>query len=70
MLTQRFTEAVGRHKRGLDQLTGIGRAYVAFSQEFPVYFEVMARCELLTPRARREYQRRRGQLIGATSAAS
>jgi AcrR family transcriptional regulator len=48
-LTQRFAEAVGRHKRGLDQLTAIGRAYVAFSQEFPVYFEVMARCELLTP---------------------
>jgi AcrR family transcriptional regulator len=48
-LTQRFVEAVGRHKRGLDQLTGIGRAYVAFAQEFPVYFEVMARCELLTP---------------------
>jgi AcrR family transcriptional regulator len=48
-LTQRFIEAVGRHKTGLDQLTGIGRAYIAFSQEFPVYFEVMARCELLTP---------------------
>lgn len=30
-------------------MIGIGRAYVAFSQEFPVYFEVMARCELLTP---------------------
>jgi TetR/AcrR family transcriptional regulator len=48
-LTQRFAEAVARQKRGLDQLVGIGRAYVAFSQEFPVYFEVMARCELLTP---------------------
>ncbi len=48
-LTQRFGEAVGRHKRGLDQLQAIGRAYVAFSQEFPVYFEVVARCELLTP---------------------
>jgi AcrR family transcriptional regulator len=48
-LTQRFAEAVGRQKRGLDQMIGIGRAYVAFSQEFPVYFEVMARCELLTP---------------------
>jgi AcrR family transcriptional regulator len=48
-LTQRFTEAVSRNKSGLEQLTGIGRAYVAFSQEFPVYFEVMARCEMLTP---------------------
>jgi AcrR family transcriptional regulator len=48
-LTQRFTEAVSRHKRGLEQLTAIGRAYIAFSQEFPVYFEVVARCELLSP---------------------
>ncbi len=48
-LTQRFAEAVSRQKRGLEQMTAIGRAYVAFSQEFPVYFEVMARCELLTP---------------------
>ena len=48
-LTQRFAEAVSRQKRGMDQLIGIGRAYIAFSQEFPVYFEVMARCELLSP---------------------
>ncbi len=48
-LTQRFTEAASRHKRGMEQLTAIGRAYIAFSQEFPVYFEVMARCELLSP---------------------
>jgi AcrR family transcriptional regulator len=48
-LTQRFTEAASRHKRGMDQLMAIGRAYIAFSQEFPVYFEVMARCELLSP---------------------
>lgn len=49
VLTQRFAEAAARQKRGLEQLNAIGRAYVAFSQEFPVYFEVMARCELLTP---------------------
>jgi AcrR family transcriptional regulator len=48
VLGQRFAEGVSRHKRGVDQLTAIGRAYVAFSQEFPVYFEVMARCELLS----------------------
>jgi AcrR family transcriptional regulator len=48
-LTQRFADAVSRHKRGLEQLVGLGRAYVAFSQEFPVYFEVVARCELLSP---------------------
>jgi AcrR family transcriptional regulator len=48
-LTQRFNEAVSRHKRGLDQLTAISRAYVAFSHEFPVYFDVIARCEMLSP---------------------
>jgi len=46
-LKQRFEEAIERNKRGLDQVLGMGRAYLAFSQEFPVYFEVMARCELL-----------------------
>jgi len=49
MLTQRFSEAMARQKRGLDQIVAIGRAYIAFSQEFPVYFEVMARCELISP---------------------
>jgi AcrR family transcriptional regulator len=48
MLRQRFEEAVQRNRRGLDQMVGIGRAYIAFSQEFPVYFDVMARCELLS----------------------
>jgi TetR/AcrR family transcriptional regulator len=48
-LTQRFAEAVARQKTGLEQLTAIGRAYVAFSQEFPVYFDVVARCEMLSP---------------------
>lgn len=45
-LRQRFTEAVTRQRLGLDQILGIGRAYIAFSQEFPVYFEVLSRCEL------------------------
>jgi AcrR family transcriptional regulator len=48
-LTQRFSDAVSRQKLGMDQMRGIGRAYIAFSQEFPVYFEVMARCELISP---------------------
>jgi AcrR family transcriptional regulator len=47
-LKQRFEEAVARHQRGLDQMVAVGRAYIAFSQEFPVYFDVMARCELLS----------------------
>jgi AcrR family transcriptional regulator len=45
-LTQRAAEAVARHRLGLDQIVSVGRAYIAFSQEFPVYFDIMARCEL------------------------
>ena len=40
-LKQRFTEAVARNKKGLDQIEAIGRAYLAFSQEFPVYFNAI-----------------------------
>lgn len=49
MLLARFNEAAERHRAGLDQVIAIGRAYVAFSQEFPVLFEALARCELKTP---------------------
>ena len=45
-MRQRFAEAVARERLGLDQIVGIGRAYIAFSQEFPMYFDVLARCEL------------------------
>jgi AcrR family transcriptional regulator len=48
-LRQRFEEAVSRNRRGLDQMLAIGRAYIAFSQEFSVYFGVLARCELMEP---------------------
>jgi AcrR family transcriptional regulator len=51
ILMQRCTEGAARHKRGITQLEAIGKAYVAFSQEFPVYFGVLARCELRSPRA-------------------
>jgi AcrR family transcriptional regulator len=44
-LGDRFAEAVLRHKKGLDQIEAIGRAYLAFSQEFPVYFEALASFE-------------------------
>ncbi len=40
-LTRRFTEAVGRQKRGLDQLVGNRPRVRRFAQEFPVYFEVI-----------------------------
>jgi AcrR family transcriptional regulator len=49
LLKQRFEEASARHNIGLDQIVAIGRAYIAFSQEFAVYFEAMARCELISP---------------------
>jgi AcrR family transcriptional regulator len=44
-----FADAVTKHARGLDQLAAIGRAYIAYSREYPVYFDVMARCELISP---------------------
>jgi AcrR family transcriptional regulator len=46
-LTQRFSEAVARNKKGLDQIEAIGRAYLAFSQEFPVYFNAISMFEAL-----------------------
>jgi AcrR family transcriptional regulator len=48
-LHQRFAESATRHKRGLEQVRGMGRAYVAFSQEFPVLFEALARFEMHAP---------------------
>ena len=49
MLHARFVEAAERNKTGLEQVSAIGRAYVAFSQEFPTLFDALARCELQTP---------------------
>lgn len=46
-LAQRFNEAVARNRKGLDQIEAIGRAYLAFSQEFPVYFNAIALFESL-----------------------
>jgi TetR/AcrR family transcriptional regulator len=48
-LRQRFADAVSQHKTGLDQLVAIGHTYIAFSREQPVYFDAMARCELISP---------------------
>ena len=48
-LHARFVEAAERHRTGLDQVSAMGRAYVAFSQEFPVLFDALARCELESP---------------------
>ena len=43
ILRTRFEAAAARQRTGLAQLEAIGRAYVAFAQEFPVYFEALAR---------------------------
>lgn len=48
-LLQCFTDAVSKHEHGLDQLVAIGHAYIAYSREHSVYFDVMARCELISP---------------------
>lgn len=45
ILQQRFSGAVLRHKEGLRQVEACGRSYVAFAQEFPVYFEALAKFE-------------------------
>lgn len=49
LLRARFIEVAGRQRRGIEQVEAMGRAYVAFSQEFPVYFEVMGRFEAHAP---------------------
>jgi AcrR family transcriptional regulator len=48
-LHERFQAAVASHSRGLEQMQEIGRAYVGFAQEFPVYMQVLAHCELVPP---------------------
>ena len=45
VLRQKFMDVTASHQRGIDQIEGFGRAYVALSREYPVYFDVLARCE-------------------------
>ena len=47
MLRQRFTEAVGRARTGMDKVEACGRAYMAYAQEFPHFFDACARLETL-----------------------
>ena len=49
VLHTRFVEAASRHPRGLEKVEAIGRAYVAFAQEFPVFFDALARFEAHSP---------------------
>ncbi|HKE92807.1 MAG TPA: TetR/AcrR family transcriptional regulator [Povalibacter sp.] len=50
-LLARFEDASARNKRGLDKVIAIGRAYMAYGQEFPHYFDACARLELHAPDA-------------------
>jgi AcrR family transcriptional regulator len=50
-LEKRFEEASGRNQVGLEKIIAIGRAYMAYSHEFPYYFDACARMELHAPDA-------------------
>jgi AcrR family transcriptional regulator len=43
LLHQRFAAAAGAHRRGMDQVEAIGRAYMGYAHEFPHYFDFLAR---------------------------
>jgi AcrR family transcriptional regulator len=45
-LQQRFVHAYQSKQLGLDKVYAVGEAYVAFAEECPVYFDVLARCGL------------------------
>ena len=52
MLRQRFTEATARARTGMDKVEACGRAYMAYAQEFPHFFDACARLESLEPGAK------------------
>lgn len=45
VLRSRFLEAIAPHRTGIDQLEAIGRAYVAYGREFPLYFDLCGRLQ-------------------------
>ena len=45
-LQQRFAQAAQGQQLGLDKIHAVGEAYISFSEEFPVYFDILARCGL------------------------
>jgi AcrR family transcriptional regulator len=49
MLRQRFTEATARARTGMDKVEACGRAYMAYAQEFPLFFDACARLESHEP---------------------
>lgn len=51
MLQKRFEEAGARNKSGIEKIVSIGRAYMAYAQEFPHFFDACARLEMHAPGA-------------------
>ncbi|HKU12833.1 MAG TPA: TetR/AcrR family transcriptional regulator [Steroidobacteraceae bacterium] len=45
MLRQRFEEASARARTGVDKVEACGRAYMAYAQEFPHFFDACAQLE-------------------------
>jgi AcrR family transcriptional regulator len=43
LLRDRFRKAAAQHALGLDQVTAIGQAYMAYANEFPHYFDFCSR---------------------------
>lgn len=54
LLRERFEDASAKQKRGMDKVAAIGRAYIQFSRDFPVYFASITRFEAHRPDAKRE----------------
>src|ERR1044072_5281114 len=48
VLRQRFEEATARARTGMDKVEACGRAYMAYAQEFPHFFDACARLETLS----------------------
>jgi AcrR family transcriptional regulator len=51
LLSSRFEQAASRARLGIDKLDAIARAYVAFAQEMPHFFDACARFEACSPPA-------------------
>lgn len=49
ILRERFEAAVGQVRTGIEKIEAIGRAYLAFAQEYPHYFDACARLEAQAP---------------------
>lgn len=49
ILREQFEAAVGQARTGIEKIEAIGRAYLAFAQEYPHYFDACARLEAQVP---------------------